>query len=81
MPVYVQHRNTQVVRGPPSAVRAVLPEPQAEQATHASFPISPAMLLVALVGTLSLILCIVSPWEGEADSLKGVALHSTPALA
>lgn len=39
--MYAQRSNSGV-RGPPSAVRAVLTEPQAEQATHASFPVKPS---------------------------------------
>lgn len=74
MPVYAQRSNSGV-RGPPSAVRAVLTEPQAEQATHASFPVKPSNTAGdtgrdpkphALYGE--------GGREGEADSLNGVTL-------
>lgn len=48
MPVYVQCSESQGERGPPSAVRAVLPELRAEHSTHASCT---ATMQVTLVGT------------------------------
>lgn len=73
MPVYAQFSNSQGVRGPPSAVRAVLPELQAEQATHASLPANPSNTAGGSSWDPKP-QPPYSPWEGEADSLKEVTL-------
>lgn len=70
MPVFVQCSESQGVRGPPSAVRAVLPEPRAELITQVSFT---AMLQVTLLGTKAL--SSAQSLRVKADPLRGAALH------